>query len=197
MNRHAKDIGCIFVSVEYRLAPQHKFPASFEDCVDGAKWCIDHAESLGARNGPIVVMGKSAGGSLTFAVALKLIDEGRGNDLLGIAPCQPITVHPDAVPADLRSRYAAYEENAENTVNTSKVMHLFLGKCNTIPEIKSQSESNTAPIDLYGAPKTDPYIFPLLHSKLQALPRVYMNACGADVLRDDARLMKASLDRNR
>lgn len=133
MNRHARDIGCVFVSIEYRLAPQHQFPAGFEDCIDGARWCIENANSLGARKGPIIIMGKSAGGSLAFAVSLKLIDDGLGSSLLGIAPCQPITVHPNAVPVDLRSRYTAYEENAENTVNTSKVMHVLFGECKRVP----------------------------------------------------------------
>lgn len=128
VDRHSKDTGCIFVSVEYRLAPQHKYPAGFQDCVDGAKWCIENADSLGARKGPIVIMGKSAGGSLAFAVALKLIDEGRQSDILGVVPCQPLTVHPDAIPANLKPNYTAYEENAENTVNTKECMYAVYGK---------------------------------------------------------------------
>ena len=120
--------GCVFVSVEYRLAPQHKFPAGFDDCVEGAKWCVENGESLGARKGPIAIAGKSAGGCLVFSVALKMIDEGRGGDMLGIVPCQPLTVHPDAVPAEFKSRFTSYDENAENTVNTKKAMYAFYGK---------------------------------------------------------------------
>ena len=124
----SKATGCVFVSIEYRLAPKHKYPAALDDCVDGAKWCVENAESLGAKNGPIVIFGKSAGGCLAIATALKLIDEGRGNDVLGVVPCQPITIHPDAVPEDLRSRFLSYDENAENTVNTKKAMLVFMGK---------------------------------------------------------------------
>lgn len=94
----------------------------------GAKWCIENCESLGAKSGPIIIFGKSAGGCLAFATALKLIDEGRGGDVLGVAPCQPITIHPDVVPEELKSRYLSYDENAENTINTKKGMLAFMGK---------------------------------------------------------------------
>ena len=50
--------------------------------------------------------------------------------------------------------------------------------------------------EIYDAPHHDPYISCLLHQNLKVLPRVYMNGCGADTLRDDARLMKELLDRN-
>ena len=123
VNRHSRATGCVFVSVEYRLAPQHRFPAGLEDCVEGSKWCIEHAEQLGATQGPIIIMGKSAGGSLAFAVALRLIDEGRGGDILGVAPCQPLTIHPDVVLSELKPKYTAYTENADHTVNTARVMH--------------------------------------------------------------------------
>jgi versiconal hemiacetal acetate esterase len=109
----SKNLGCVFASVEYRLAPEHKHPIPLNDCVDGAKWCIENAKSLGAKEGPIVITGKSAGGGLVFATALKLIDEGRGKDILGIAPCQPVTIHPNAVPDEYRSRYTSFDENGQ------------------------------------------------------------------------------------
>lgn len=128
VNIHSKDTGCVFVSVEYRLAPQHKHPAAFQDCVDGARWCVEHAEKLGARRGPIVIMGKSAGGSLAFAVALKMIDDGQRDNVLAVVPCQPLTIHPRAVPEHMRSRFLSYDENAENTVNTKEIMLAFYGE---------------------------------------------------------------------
>lgn len=129
VDRHCVDTGCVFVSVEYRLAPQHKYPAGFQDCVEGAKWAIENSSSLGAKEGPIVIMGKSAGGCLAFATALKLIDEGRGEDVQGVVPCQPLTVHPDAVTEELKERgYRSYEENAENSVNTRRAMYALYGQ---------------------------------------------------------------------
>ena len=107
----SKATGSIFVSVEYRLAPAFKHPIPLNDCVEGAKWCVENAESLDARKGPIVIAGKSAGGSLVFATALRLIDEGHGNDVLGIVPCQPLTIHPDAVPENFKERYTSFDEN--------------------------------------------------------------------------------------
>jgi versiconal hemiacetal acetate esterase len=105
--------GCIFVSVEYRLAPAFKHPIPLNDCVEGARWCVENAASLGAKAGPIVIAGKSAGGALAFATALRLIDEGRGGDVLGLVPCQPLTVHPDAVPEEFKDRYKSFEEHGK------------------------------------------------------------------------------------
>ena len=96
--------------------------------MEGAKWCVENAASLGAKDGPILIAGKSAGGCLAFAVALKLIDEGRGGDVLGVVPCQPITVHPNAVPEEFKSRYTSYDENAETTINTKRGMYTFYGE---------------------------------------------------------------------
>ncbi|KAK5169767.1 uncharacterized protein LTR77_005745 [Saxophila tyrrhenica] len=157
----SKATGCIFVSVEYRLAPAFKHPVPLDDCVEGAKWCVENAASLGAKAGGIVIAGKSAGGGLVFGTALRLVDEGRGGDVAGLVPCQPLTVHPDAVPEEDRGRYGSYDEN-----------------------------------ELHAAPLDDPYIWPLQHKNLAALPKTYMNGCGADTLRDDARLMKDLLDLN-
>lgn len=50
--------------------------------------------------------------------------------------------------------------------------------------------------DMYGAPQYDPFTYPLLHPMLGFIPKVYINACGADTLRDDARLLKGLLDEN-
>ncbi|KAK3691344.1 hypothetical protein LTR37_018705 [Vermiconidia calcicola] len=190
-----KATGCVFVSVEYRLAPAHKYPAALDDCVEGAKWCVENAESLGARKGPIVIAGKSAGGSLVFATALKLIDEGRESDLLGLVPCQPLTVHPDAVPEEFRGRYSSYDENADNTINTKNAMLAFYGTKTMLRILSDLLEAYTT-TDIFGAPHDDPYIYCLLHKNLKALPKVYMNACGADTLRDDGRLMKELLDKH-
>ena len=92
------------------------------------KWCLENAETLGAKKGPIIIFGKSAGGCLAFATALKLIDEGRGSDILGVVPCQPITIHPDVVPEEFQSRYRSYDEHAEITINTKNAMLAFMGE---------------------------------------------------------------------
>lgn len=69
--RHLADMsGCKLVSVDYRLAPEHKFPVGFDDCCDITEWIAGSAGSLGIDPSKIVLAGDSAGGNLAAAVAL-------------------------------------------------------------------------------------------------------------------------------
>ncbi len=62
--------GCIVVSVEYRLAPEHPYPAPLEDCYAALKWLSAHADELGVNRSRIAIGGASAGGGLTAGLAL-------------------------------------------------------------------------------------------------------------------------------
>jgi acetyl esterase/lipase len=64
MKQLVKRIGCIAVSVDYRLAPEHPFPAPVEDCYAGLKWLFAHAEELGVEPARIAIGGASGGGGL-------------------------------------------------------------------------------------------------------------------------------------
>jgi acetyl esterase len=81
---------CIVVSVDYRLAPEHRFPTAVEDCFAALCWAHEHAVELGAVGEKIIVGGDSAGGNLATVAALRARDEG-GPVLAGQLLVYPVT----------------------------------------------------------------------------------------------------------
>lgn len=104
--RLAYEAGVVVVSVEYRLAPEHRFPAALEDAWAALQWIAAHAEELGCVPGQLAVAGDSAGGNLATVVALHARDAG------GPAVVQQLLIYPttDARPYD--GTYPSIEENA-------------------------------------------------------------------------------------
>src|SRR5215510_14416022 len=76
MKQLVKSVGCVAVSVDYRLPPEHPFPAPVEDCYAGLTWLFTHAGELGVDPAHIAIGGASAGGGLAAGLALLARDRG-------------------------------------------------------------------------------------------------------------------------
>tara|TARA_R110002003_G_scaffold111_1_gene9406 strand:- start:9071 stop:9748 length:678 start_codon:yes stop_codon:yes gene_type:complete len=121
----SKTVNMVLVSVDYRLAPKHKYPAALDDCVHAFEWAIANASKLGVRDTKVTIIGGSAGANLALGSALRLIDEGKGAPISGVIAQVPATIHPDAVPASLREKYISMEENADLSLATRSSMLAF------------------------------------------------------------------------
>ena len=84
----ADKLNVLVGSVEYRLAPEHPFPAPMEDCYAGLKWFADSADQLGIDRGRIAIGGGSAGGGLAAGLALLARDRGE------VDVCYQLLVYP-------------------------------------------------------------------------------------------------------
>jgi acetyl esterase len=109
--------GVTVISVDYRLAPEHPFPAGPEDAWAALRWVADHADELGVDASRLAVGGDSAGGNLSALVALRARDEG------GPALRLQLLVYPAT---DLTFESPSIEENGEGYFLTADSMHWFV-----------------------------------------------------------------------
>ena len=152
---------CVVASVDYRLAPEHPFPAATEDCLVAARWCGVNAATLGADPARIAVGGDSAGGNLAAVTALRIRDEG-GPALCGQMLLYPVTDwHRPGTPS--------YAENAEGYGLTRATMEWFWGQHLTHPETQA----------------THPHATPLRAADLSGLPPALVTTAEYDPLRDE------------
>ncbi|MEQ9661256.1 MAG: alpha/beta hydrolase [Parasphingopyxis sp.] len=79
------------VSIDYRLAPEHPFPAAPEDCISATRWIADSPEALGRQVTGLVLAGDSAGGNLAIVCAIALRDEPAAVPVLAMWPIYPAT----------------------------------------------------------------------------------------------------------
>lgn len=112
--RLARRIGCLVVSVDYRLAPEHPFPAAVDDAYAALTWAHEQADALGGDPTRLGVAGTSAGGNLAAATGLRA---GGDHSLRAQALLYPITDH------DFRTE--SYRENADGPLLTRQDMIWF------------------------------------------------------------------------
>ena len=157
----SKETETVVVSVDYRLAPEHKFPAGLEDCLCATEWVLANGAELGGDDSRIFVAGDSAGGTMAAVVALLLRDKGV-NRLAGQILLYPVTDYyePPTV---------SYLENAEGYGLTRKGMIWFWDHY-----LNDKSEAN------------DFRVSPLRAASLRGLPRAFVVSAEYDVLRDEA-----------
>ncbi len=109
----ANKSGHAVLAVDYRLAPEHKFPAAYDDCAAALKWAHDNSTSLGIDNTRMAVGGDSAGGNLAAAVALSEI--------------VPLKFQMLIYPAvDMQMNSPSINENANAPILTKAVMTWFV-----------------------------------------------------------------------
>ncbi len=108
---------CVVASVDYRLAPEHKFPAGVDDCLHATRWSAAHAAALGTDPARIAIAGDSAGATMAAVTALRVRDEG-GPTLCGQLLLYPVTDY-------YNPGTASYRENAEGYGLTRETMKWF------------------------------------------------------------------------
>lgn len=158
---------CIVISVNYRHAPEHKFPTAAEDAYAATWWASTNAKSIGGDSARIAVGGGSAGGNLAAVVALMARD--RGEPLIAYQLLwAPVIDH--------SCDTASYRENAEGYGLTAKDMKKYW-------ELYLPSASDGQ----------NPYASPIRGKLLANLPRAHILTAEFDPLRDEGEAFAARL----
>ena len=130
----AAQVPAVVLSVDYRLAPEHPFPAPVEDCWAATVWAADHAAELGADASRVAVAGDSAGGNLSAVIARRARDAG------GPPIAFQLLIYPAT---DMTRSFPSHKENGEGYLLTSDAIDWFMG--HYFPEEASQVEPDASP----------------------------------------------------
>jgi acetyl esterase/lipase len=152
---------CAVFSVDYRLAPEHPFPAAVDDCFFATQFVHGNARFLGIDENRIVVGGDSAGGNLAAVVALMARDEA------GPPLCGQLLIYPAT---DQRCAFPSHERNAEGYLLTRDAIRFFRAAYLPNP-----------------ADRTDWRASPLLAASHAGLPPAFVLTAGYDPLIDEGR----------
>jgi acetyl esterase len=139
----ANAAGCVVVSVDYRLAPEHKFPAAAEDAYGATRYVAEHAAEFGIDSSRIAVGGDSAGGNLAAVVALMARDRG-GPSLKYQLLIYPLT--------DFNDHSPSMREYGENHFLSREVMAWFAESYTAGPEDRLAPYASPWNADLAGLP---------------------------------------------
>jgi acetyl esterase len=151
--------GCVVVAVNYRKAPEHKFPQPFDDCWAATQWVVAHADELGVDPSLVAVAGDSAGGNLAAAVTLKAKAAG-GPPLAYQVLIYPATNHGFDTPSAI--------ENAEGYLLQRESMRWFWNHY-----LETEQDGK------------DPLASPLQAEDLSGLPPAFIATAEYDPLRDE------------
>ena len=174
-SRMAQSTGHIVMSVEYRLAPEYRFPVPLEDCYAAAKALYTGHLVLPADPDRITIIGDSAGGNLAAAVCLKARDTG------DFAPKKQILIYPAVSNCyTKKSPYKSVQENGQDYLLTAVKMEDYL----KLYESSTEDRQN-------------PYFAPILAKDLSHMPETLILTAECDPLRDEGeeygkRLKKAN-----
>jgi acetyl esterase len=157
-----REAGLHVLSVDYRLAPEHKAPAGCDDAYAAFRWCVDHASELGADPGRVAVGGDSAGANLAALVSLRARDEGL------------------RLPAVQLLFYPVTNYKDETRSQTLFAEGFFLTKRDL--DFCRKQFLDGAQVDA-----ADPRVSPLLADDLSGLPPALLLTAGFDPLRDEGR----------
>lgn len=158
--QHAVGAGSLVVSVDYRLAPEHPYPAAVDDAWAATRWVAAHADSFGADGSRLAVAGDSAGGTLSAVVA-QLARDSAGPPIAFQLLWYPSTMWDNSLPS--------FAENADAPVLDRASIDAF-------------SRWYAGEIDLADPP---PGLAPGRAADLAGLPPAYIAVAGHDPLRDD------------
>ncbi len=177
-----KDAGCLVVSVDYRLAPEHPYPAAADDAFAALRWIGENAAEIGGDPQRLAVGGDSAGGNLAAVVALLARDAG------GPPLRLQLLVYPVI---DVRSPngFPSRKENEEGPFLTLAVMEWFERHY-----FSSRGASSKGSAGIGDAGRLEPKASPLLAPSLAGLPPALVVTAELDPLRDEGEAYARALE---